>query len=269
MKNTIINKLEKTWDIGYAVINEQSEVIRSKNLHKTYETSSTIKSPLMHMFLAQMSKEKSNLDRVFAIHERHKSNGSGVASYTDWTSLTLHAIIDLTCVYSDCLTTNVIIEQVGGQDSVNNKLKKAGYSKTVLNKNLIKFSEPSIGIESVGTTTPADACHWMVDTITSPYIEPYLLSQFLASTRSIDMPWYSHPDPSSINLLIKTGSMIDTNETGQSVFNVIGSFMDGDSVNSFGFFSKGDLHNPEHLVDELSIKTQLSSYITDNVIQTQ
>lgn len=260
------SELEKQWNIGYAVIDDKGKVIRSKNAELTYETSSTVKTLLMRAFMRQMSAEGSRLDREFTIEERHKSNGSGIASWTDWKSLPLHAIIDLTCVYSDCLTTNIMIEYLGGMTSVNTQFRKLGYKSTKILKDHVSFDDTCGGIEHFGSTTPLEAAKWMPDVLTDTDIDPQILSQFIHSTRSIDTPWFTHPDPTSINLLVKTGSMIDTDDQGSSVYNLVGSFTVSGKQYSFAFFSYGTPGKPTTTADEATAKTILSDFIHSNLL---
>lgn len=265
MKKDTNNPLRQ-WDVGYVFRDQTGSMVRSKNPYKIYESSSTIKLPLMKAFMEHLTHQKLPLDTKFEIRARYKSNGSGIASWTDWTELPAYAIIDLTCIYSDCLTTNIMIDILGGKRSVNKLFADFGYSRTVLLKELLNFQDLSTVTNKVGTTTPAEASKWMPDTIDSSLIHEDIRGQFVHSTKNIDTPWFVHPKAHVINLLIKTGSMIEIDEKGLSVFNVVGSYEKNSTRYSFAFFSKGNLNDKDTHLTQDRAKELLTEIIIEQMI---
>ncbi|MDB5183229.1 MAG: beta-lactamase [Candidatus Saccharibacteria bacterium] len=256
--------LLNNWDVGYKVTDESGKLIRSKNPHKSYESSSTLKTALMHLFLNKVSQNELGLDHVFSIKDSQRSNGSGIVNWTDWNSLPLHAVIELTCVYSDCTTTNMIIDYLGGQQMVNELFKNSGYKYTKLNQPSLMFDESKPRMESVGTTTPDEASKWLRMLLEDFSISPEIKQHFITSTQSIHTPWLDlgaehHP-------LIKTGSMIDIGPAGTSVFNANGRVSTGKGLLFFAFFSRGDLRGQAVYAPE-EAKRLISKYIQDTVLK--
>src|SRR4051794_7158975 len=95
-----------------------SEIKLADNQDILFESSSTIKLPIIYLAIQKAVDSNTSLNQFLPIEPRHKSNGSGIINWTNWKKLTLAQLIASITTYSDCVATNVLIEFVGGKRSV-------------------------------------------------------------------------------------------------------------------------------------------------------
>jgi Beta-lactamase enzyme family len=239
---------EQNWQIGYSIVRSNDRAsVSERNLDTIFEASSTIKLVVLRLFLQSMTSEKHDLDSRFKITEEHKSNGSGIVNWTDWRDIDLYNLIHLTCVYSDCVTTNIMIDSLGGMSSVNTMFDKLGLHSTRLNMYPINFDLDKPGIQSVAGTTPFDSANWLSDLLDDKQIRRSFRGVVRNSLRCILEPWFNpyklRAGYRRSNLIFKTGSMLDTDVAGMSVLNIVGRYKNYDTWYDFSFFSCGDLIN--------------------------
>jgi hypothetical protein len=243
---------EKNWKYGYCTLDQYGKILGSRSENVAFETSSTVKTLILQLFLGRMRIENSPLSRQFAVEEHHLSNGSGIVAYTDWRLLTLENVIDYTCRFSDCVTTNIMIDYLGGAKAINT-LVRANQGLTELHLDRLTFDPISEGMPVVASTTPLESARWMSllkhTTEDTPY-QAIVHNGF----QVIDKPWFV-PFALPIGLKrqdidFKTGSMIDTDADGLTVMNIVGDVWSGGTYRSFSFFCRGPLRTKEITLTE-------------------
>lgn len=224
--------------IGYYFYNDTKKKSYSLNKDKFFETSSTIKVPILYFTLLKIVSENIPFEKVLKVENSHLSTGSGLVNWTDWRKLTLSDTVLYTVKYSDCVTTNMLIDFVGGKRVINSKLKKMGF-KTRLIKPLIIFKSRENVMPRIGITTPYEMHQLFVllfDTIWPVEIKHLLRKIF----NDINASWFDAyiPDEIKRNLWHKTGSMINIGRYGDTAFNVAGEIIYSKNKYSFSFMTR-------------------------------
>jgi hypothetical protein len=242
-------------------------VLRSHRQSDIFETSSTIKTLILKLFIDQMKLENSPLSRLFSVLDHHFSNGSGIVGYTDWKVVTIENIIEFTCRFSDCVTTNIMIDYLGGAKSINSLVRDYRGS-TKLHLDQITFDPLSDQMPVVASTTPLESALWM-RSLKESIKDTVYESPTLKGFQTIDKPWF---DPFSGPTCLKrqdtdfkTGSMIDIGDDGLTVMNVVGDVYGDNSYRSFSFFCKGPLRTSELQVTEDELNVLITRIAVDKL----
>lgn len=206
-----------------------------------FESSSTIKVPIIYMTLQKAAAEGLPLSQSLKIEKRHQSNGSGIINWTNWEQLALADLISSITRYSDCVATNVLIEFVGGKRTINNFLKSRGL-QTRLIMPLLNFPSRERVMPKVGMTTAYEISKLFTELVDYNWPEPY--RQFLYSKLAVvDTSWFETllPNALSIKIWHKTGSMINIGASGDTVFNCAGVIGLNNQKYAFALMSRSKL----------------------------
>lgn len=249
--------MKRKTKMGWLIRNLLTGKELGKNENSLFETSSTIKAPLVYLALQKVIHNSISLETMLSVEKRHLSTGSGIVNWTDWRKLTVRDALRYTVKYSDCVTSNMLIDFIGGKRRVNLQLKKLS-STTKLIKPMITFGEREYKMPKVGQTTPREMLELFLLLRNSSW--PLELSQFIKEIfNDIYASWFDAHVPSMLkkNLLHKTGSMINIGRVGDTVFNVVGIIEIRHIPFAFSFYtrtkfeSKPDEAQIEYLQAEL------------------
>lgn len=194
------------------------------------EAASTIKIPVFIMACERNECEAHTLNFRLQRRAHHSSNGSGVLEWAGHPGeyYTVRELLFSMISISDCVATNMLIDYVGGQDSVNSWLEKH-HLKTRLIMPYINFTK-SDDFESVGVTTATELSMLSEIVMTSPWHDAYKrLAK--AATSTLLGSWVGDVLPSLVpGIQGKTGSMLYCPPHNVSYLNFSGCFQGGDSM---------------------------------------
>lgn len=208
--------------VGIYINDKQTNRVIGHKPNEQFETSSTIKVPIIYLALKKAADTKIPLNRMFFIEPRHRSNGSGIINWTNWKKLTLADLITSITTYSDCVATNVLIDFIGGKNTINAFLKnQTPHTRLIMPQ--LNFPETVSGMPKVGITTAFEMSRLFSMLIESDWPDEYqkFITEVLAN---VDTSWFQEMLPKNleIGLWHKTGSMINVDSQGDTVFNAVG-----------------------------------------------
>ena len=117
----------------------QSEMMRSASMIKVF---------LLAAVLEQVRDGRLSLDTELLLHPSDKVGGAGVlAGYASGTELSLDTVLRLMITESDNTATNMVIDLLG-MDTINDYIKRNGYSDTVLQRKMMDFEAVNEGREN-------------------------------------------------------------------------------------------------------------------------
>lgn len=218
------------WTTQLFAENIKKEVIISDCISPV-ESSSTIKVPIL---LRSVGLSRSPLVK-FDIRDEHDSNGSGVLAWRTVSRLRHMSLIRYVVDYSDCVASNVLTDYVGGESALNQWLASEGYTNTRLLLHPMNFAANIDGMPAVGLTSAEEITKLYSELLLSTPLS-FRIALLLYSVK-IDTCWYWHSLPRRIRLGLilfhKTGSMIDCDKLGRTVYNSVGIMTNLRSTVSF------------------------------------
>ena len=120
-------------EYAVCVLDQNGVSVFEENAHIPMEAASTVKCAIVYRTLEILKNEhNTNLELQFTRHLRHRSYGSGVVNWTLWRKFSAADLIYLCLNFSDCVATNILLEFIGGQKSLNEWLHNTGYVHTQL-----------------------------------------------------------------------------------------------------------------------------------------
>lgn len=214
---------------------DQSQV-SAHRADQPMESSSTIKIPILYLALAKAARSGHGPDHTLARRPHHASRGSGILNWTAADRFSLAELLMTTMIYSDCLATNMLLDYIGGQASLNAWLADNGFISR-LQMPYLYFSDDETVMPSVGTTTAREIARLFKRLTASAW--PAALAQLVnRGTSRVHESWLegglAAPLP---QLHHKTGSMIGSG--GQTVLNAAGRFRFNGRIHYFGLLSRG------------------------------
>jgi len=233
-----------TADISLAILNSRGGVAAAINETRPRESSSTIKVPIIQLALETMLDRGDTLSKELRRLPHHTSRGSGILNWTDAKSVSLHNLISTLLVYSDCLATNMLLDYIGGQQSLNAWLGKQGLM-TRLHMRYLDFSDGETKMPSVGTTTALELAQLFKQLETAVWSNDVKKLLYHASSH-INQSWLELNLNSPLSdLRHKTGSMINEGSDGETVLNAAGGFSLNGTRYYFGLLSHGHVETDD------------------------
>ena len=240
-------------DTALVITDQKGAIFAESHKNKQWESSSTIKIPIIYLALQKMTANRVPLSGTLTRQLYHDSIGSGIINWTDWRDISFYHLIQFTLVYSDCVATNMLIDYVGGRQALNKWLTDEGFS-TRLTMDYIDFAEEETSLPSVGTTTAKEMMdlYKLLEDEKWPTDYRRLLNN---SMSHVHQSWFAESLGETTNLAAlkhKTGSMIDCGPYGETVYNAAGSFRRGSKKYYFCLLSRGYQNKtppitPEHI----------------------
>jgi beta-lactamase class A len=115
-----------------------------------YSAASTIKIPILIAFFQDVDAEKIHLDESLTLTKELIGGGSGNLQYQKpGSKISALETVTKMSVISDNTATNMIVERLGGKESLNKRFREWGLNSTVINNAL-----PDL--EGTNTTSPKD-----------------------------------------------------------------------------------------------------------------
>lgn len=205
------------------ITNAGEQAVFSANQDQSWESSSTIKVPLLTLTLLKMAEQDRRLSDTMTRLPHHSTRGSGILNWMSGSSFSFRDLIYTNIVYSDCLATNIFLDYVGGQSKLNQWLQQQGL-KTRLIMPYLYFTDEEEAMPRVGSTSAAEMLRLYRNL--DMYSWPQSIRQLLKSALgNINDSWLEKDSPNMlIDLEHKTGSMIGCGVRGETVYNAVGSF---------------------------------------------
>lgn len=123
--------------VGLLCVDPQTGAYASFDARKAFCAASTIKLPVFLALLMAVDDKKVKLDQTLKVNPEYVGGGSG---FLQWQSLgskvTVKQTAELMMTVSDNTATNMIIDVLGGKQSVNKTLIEAGLNQTRINNML-------------------------------------------------------------------------------------------------------------------------------------
>lgn len=210
---------------------------------ESFPPASIIKVPILITCLRLVAHGEIALNTRVTLQEEHQVLGAGILRDCDaGLHLTVHDLLTLMIVLSDNTATNMVIDLVGGPDTVNDDLQRFGCSETWLAGKLMlppMERQAMIARRGVSRTTARDMLH-----ITTQLAAGRLLPTEMTQTahrimyRQRDtaaltriLPWPETHDTPPWQLAAKSGAV-------NGVRNQVGWLMQGDMQFSFVVLTK-------------------------------
>jgi beta-lactamase class A len=214
---------------------------------ETFETSSTIKIPIMYFGLQKAAQNDFvDLTKQLTIANDDMHQGSGIVYWTDWKSLSLFQHLKLIAQYSDCVTTNVVVRYIGGPHILNTLLQAHDAKQTRLLMNPLNFDTDTSVMQHVGSTTP----YQMAELFYKSYMAQGRLGQEFKNltsevTTSFFQEGLAYNGITPYKIWHKTGSMFDCDKNGDTAFNAVGVLDEPDGTSTlFSLYSRGNMQQP-------------------------
>ena len=123
---------------------------------ETVAAASTIKLPILLAFFEEVDAGRIDPNQTIEIKQTQIAEGSGDMQLSSpGTQFTALEVVSQMIINSDNTATNMMIDLLGGQESLNNRFKLKGLEKTVLNN-------PLPDLEGTNTTSARDLVHTML-----------------------------------------------------------------------------------------------------------
>lgn len=125
---------------------------------QVFPTASVIKLPILVEFMRQVTNRRLALDERVELRAVDRCGGSGILKALDeGLQLTLRDCAVLMIIVSDNAATNLVIEAVGGVDSVNAGMDELGLS-TIRLHNVVDFDIVGSDARRLGEASPRHMC---------------------------------------------------------------------------------------------------------------
>lgn len=188
------------------------------------EGSSTIKAAIILLTLQKLKSDGISQWKRLPILPEHLSIGSGKLNWMRKRSLTIRGHIKYIARFSDCVATNVLVDFLGGKDTVNQELAKQGFSSR-LEMAPLQFTDQETTMPHVSSSTAREIAQIFELMFNASGVRRY--QRFIKHCFStIDQPWYE--DTFKLDafgqhkIWVKTGSMAEVGPNKDSVMNVVG-----------------------------------------------
>lgn len=246
-------------DLAIFIETDTGRLIAARQPDRRMESSSTIKLPILFLALTKATQQGHGPATTLPRQDHHASRGSGILNWTSLTEVSLSDLLTTTMVYSDCLATNMLLDYIGGQASLNAWLAKNGFL-TRLHMAYLDFSEEEPVMPSVGTTTAREIAQLFKRLATTAWPEP-LAGLVKYATGHVNQSWLELNSPVTLpNLHHKTGSMIGSGRSGETVLNAAGSVESAGRTAYFGLLSRG-LTGPAGSATETKLKRTVAGQL--------
>lgn len=246
-----------------AIKDDAGTLVFGQNQVLQWESSSTIKIPILVMTVEKITRENTPLEHQLVRRPHHATKGSGILHWTALTDISLRDLISTTLIYSDCLATNMLIDFVGGHNVVNRWLADRGFVTRLLMPYLI-FSGEETAMPEVGRTTAAEMLelYKLLENADCPADVRQMID---SASSHVNESWLELSLPAGLEgLKHKTGSMIDCGPDGDTVFNAAGSFTRHGRKFYFCLLSSGRLRDSQ-TVQPRQMSRQSASRLYDAV----
>lgn len=154
-------------------INKEEYV--SIDTESEYPTASVIKIYILGALLKKCETGESNLGEIVEVHNNENVEGTGVLKImSDGIKVKLIDLAALMIDVSDNVATNLLIDYLGGIDTINKFIRSCGLIKTTLNRKVSRNKESKLlGISTAGET--AEYLYKMIrgQIVGSQYVEIY------------------------------------------------------------------------------------------------
>ena len=142
--------------MGASVVDLTSGERMGVNDTLTFPQGSAIKVPVLLELFRQAEAGRLRLDERVEVRAADRAGGSGVLQhFGDGTAaLSLRDLAVLMIVLSDNTATNLLIDRVG-MENVNRTLREMGFSRTLLQRKMIRPRESARGRENLSTAAEA------------------------------------------------------------------------------------------------------------------
>lgn len=135
---------------GIFIVDLDNQDYVSWNGETIFAAASTIKIPILVALLEDVDAGKIYLDQKLTLKEEDKTGGSGTIQYLKTgTELTILELATKMIVISDNTATNMLINQLGGMEVLNQRFRQWGLGVTVINN-------PLPDLEGTNITSPED-----------------------------------------------------------------------------------------------------------------
>lgn len=123
---------------------------------QAFSAASTIKVPILVAFFQDVDAGKIRLDEILTLDQKAKTSGSGMLQYRPLgTKLSALETATLMIIISDNTATNMLVNRLGGMESLNARFREWGLTQTAIHNIL-----PDL--EGTNTTSPKDLATLMV-----------------------------------------------------------------------------------------------------------
>lgn len=240
-----------TCDTALVIADASSNVLTDHHKDQSWETSSTIKVPILLLTVHAMTSQGASLIDTLPRLPHHDSRGSGIINWTEWRDLSFRDLIFYMMVYSDCVAANILIDYIGGQAKINQWLEQQGFT-TRLNMHYLYFSDQEDQVPSVGTTTASDMLkiYAMLDHEEISADHRRLINYAMSNPHQSWFLGSLGPQPIFSGWKHKTGSMIDCSPTGETIYNAVGSYLHDNKKYYFCLLSHGWLHDKSEVTPD-------------------
>ncbi len=119
------------------------------NGQKSFSAASTIKLPILMALFQAVDAGKVKLDETLTVRRDLIASGSGELQRSPDAKLSVLRTATLMIAISDNTATNMIIDRLGGKNTLNRKFNSWGLRKTIIRRQLGDFA-------GLNTTSPAD-----------------------------------------------------------------------------------------------------------------
>ena len=241
----------------------------SEHADDYFEGSSTVKTAIVLLVLQKIIEGKGSLGEVLEIKPSNLSIGSGILNWTDIRRLTIEDHIKYLARYSDCVATNVLIDYLGGKESLNEALKNQNF-KTRLQMDSLQFTDQEIEMPKVTKTTPRDIA--MVFTKMINGAGDKNLARLTKELFSfIDQPWYEDTlDLSRLGtykIWQKTGSMMEIGLDQDSAMNLVGLIELPNNLIQFSCLNRVSFKEKASNEDIYQVKKGLMSNLVETILK--
>lgn len=127
-------------------IGNENEVVVNEQPQRA---ASTIKLFIMLTTYSKANANELNLDSVHRLYEDEKVGGTGIIQdMPGGSELTIRELIRLMIVESDNTAANIMIDELGGFESINQMIRKMGCYSTALNRKMMDTNALESGIDN-------------------------------------------------------------------------------------------------------------------------
>lgn len=147
------SQLDPEIEVSMQLMSKAGEVIYARNDTNVVAAASTIKVPVLMEFYVQVEQKRYKEKQKYKLTEEDKVGGSGDLQYEAPQEITYRKLAEEMIRVSDNTATNILIEQVGG-NNINRFLAYHGLKNTRLRRKMMDFQAVLNGKQN--TTTPAE-----------------------------------------------------------------------------------------------------------------
>jgi len=235
-------------------IGNENEVVVNEQPQRA---ASTIKLFIMLTAYSKANANELDLDRVHRLYEDEKVGGTGIVrDMPGGSELTIRELVRLMIVESDNTAANIMIDELGGFESINQMISKMGCYNTALNRKMMDTEALESGIDNY--TSAKDLGVIMkklyMNTLISEEYDNEMLNILSHNTDHSKLPYHL---PYGATVFNKTGTYstygvendvaIIANENGAFVVSIM--TQDGSAVEQINAMNSLGLSLYEHILN--------------------